>query len=40
MYIDWITWSIWLLGFIILLIWIIVPLREFRRMLAARKKSV
>jgi len=39
MYFDWITWSIWLLGFIILVIWIIVPLKEFRRLLADRKKS-
>jgi hypothetical protein len=39
MYFDWITWSIWLLGFIILIIWIIVPVKEFRRLLADRKKS-
>jgi hypothetical protein len=28
---DWVTWSIWLLGFAILVVWIIVPIREFRR---------
>ena len=39
MYFDWITWGIWLLGFIILIIWIIVPIKEFRRLLANRKKS-
>jgi hypothetical protein len=30
---DWVTWSIWLLGFAILVIWIIVPIREFRQLL-------
>jgi hypothetical protein len=39
MYFDWITWGIWLLGFIILIIWIIVPIKEFRKLLANRKKS-
>lgn len=29
MYFDWITWSIWSLGFIILVMWIVIPLREF-----------
>jgi|GEM_PF-606133 len=29
MHIDWVTWSIWLVGFVILVIWIIVPLKEF-----------
>jgi uncharacterized membrane protein YcjF (UPF0283 family) len=37
MYFDWITWSIWLVGFIILIIWILVPAREFRRLLQKRK---
>ena len=32
MYFDWITWSIWLLGFIILVMWIIVPIKEFRKL--------
>ena len=26
---DWVTWGIWLVGFIILVIWIIVPMKEF-----------
>lgn len=30
---DWITWSIWLIGFIILIIWIIVPIREFKKLM-------
>jgi hypothetical protein len=29
---DWMTWSVWLIGFAILVIWIVVPLREFREM--------
>lgn len=29
MYFDWITWSIWSLGFIILVMWIVIPLKEF-----------
>ncbi len=32
MYFDWITWSIWSLGFIILIMWIIVPLKEFLKL--------
>jgi len=39
MYFDWITWGIWLLGFIILIIWIYVPYKEFRKILAAHKKD-
>jgi hypothetical protein len=38
-YFDWITWSIWLLGFIILVVWIWVPAREFRRLLAERRRE-
>jgi hypothetical protein len=37
MYVDWITWGIWLLGFIILVVWIWIPLKEFKKLLAARK---
>jgi hypothetical protein len=32
MYFDWITWSIWSMGFIILIMWIIVPLKEFLKL--------
>ena len=39
MYFDWVTWSIWLLGFIILIVWVIIPVREFKQMINARKKS-
>lgn len=37
MTIDWVTWSIWLVGFLIMVIWILVPIREFRRLLKRRK---
>ena len=33
MNIDWVTWSIWGVGLIILAIWIVVPAREFRKIL-------
>ena len=39
MYFDWITWGIWLLGFIILVVWIYVPYKEFRKILAAHKSK-
>lgn len=37
MYVDWITWGIWLLGLVILIVWIWIPLKEFKKLLAARK---
>lgn len=36
---DWITWSIWALGLIILIVWIIVPVRELKTLIHARKKE-
>jgi len=32
MYFDWITWGIWSMGFIILVMWIIVPIKEFLKL--------
>ena len=29
---DWITLSVWLIGLVILVIWIIVPIKEFNQM--------
>jgi uncharacterized membrane protein YcjF (UPF0283 family) len=26
---DWVTWSIWFVGLVILIVWIIVPMKEF-----------
>ncbi|MGA7723202.1 MAG: hypothetical protein WCA84_18695 [Ignavibacteriaceae bacterium] len=39
MYFDWITWGIWSIGFVILVIWILVPIKEFRKLLASRRKN-
>ena len=39
MYIDWVTWSIWLLGFAILVIWVVIPYRELRTILRSRHES-
>jgi uncharacterized membrane protein YcjF (UPF0283 family) len=37
MYFDWITWSIWLVGFIIMIIWILVPIREFKKLVQQKR---
>ncbi len=37
MYFDWRTWGIWLIGFIILVVWIFIPIREFKKVLENRK---
>ncbi len=37
MYFDWITWSIWLVGFIIMVIWILVPIREFKKLVQQKR---
>ena len=37
---DWVTWSIWAIGFVILVIWIIVPIREFAEMVRAHRGQV
>ncbi|HUU26171.1 MAG TPA: hypothetical protein VM123_00025 [archaeon] len=34
---DWVTWSIWTLGVIILIVWIYVPVKEFMQLLRERK---
>ena len=39
MYIDWITWSIWFLGLIILMVWIYVPIKEFKTLLEKHRKK-
>jgi hypothetical protein len=39
MYFDWITWSIWLVGFIIMIIWIWIPIKEFKQLLAKKKEK-
>lgn len=39
MYFDWVTWSIWLVGFIIMIVWISVPIKEFKKLLAQKKSK-
>ena len=39
MYFDWVTWSIWAVGFIILVIWVWVPAKEFKRLQRKIKES-
>ncbi|HPG39648.1 MAG TPA: hypothetical protein PLP19_12860 [bacterium] len=36
---DWVTWSIWLLGFIILVVWIVVPFREYKQLVKERQQE-
>jgi len=37
---DWITWSIWLVGFAIMIVWILAPIREFKRLLANKRAEL
>lgn len=34
---DWVTWSIWTIGLLILIVWVYVPLKEFMQLLHERK---
>jgi len=38
MYFDWITWSIWLTGFFILVVWVWIPVKEIK-MIVKKKRS-
>ena len=38
MYFDWVTWGIWSIGLIILIVWIYVPAREFSQLIRDRRK--
>jgi len=40
MYFDWVTWSIWALGVVILIVWIYVPIKEFSQLLRDRKERI
>ena len=40
MYFDWVTWSIWGLGLVILVVWIYVPIKEFSQLLRDRKERI
>lgn len=37
MYFDWRTWGIWLIGFIILVIWILIPVQEFKKLVKKKR---
>ena len=37
---DWITWSIWSLGLVILIVWIYVPIKEFKQLLHERRTKI
>lgn len=39
MYIDLVTWSIWLIGFLIMVIWIVVPVKEFKKLVQKKRMS-
>ena len=39
MYFDWVTWSIWLVGFIIMVIWILIPVREFKKLVQQKRAN-
>jgi hypothetical protein len=39
MYFDWVTWSIWLVGFAILVCWCWIPVREFRQLLKDKRSK-
>ncbi len=39
MTIDWITWSIWFLGLVILVVWIYVPIKEFKTLLEKHRQK-
>ena len=34
---DWVTWSIWTIGLVILIVWIYVPAKEFAQLIKDRK---
>jgi len=36
---DWITWSVWGVAFFILVVFIIQPIREFKRLYKDRKED-
>jgi len=36
---DWVTWSIWLLGFAILVIWTVIPIREYKQLIKTKSQT-
>ena len=37
---DWITWGIWLIGLIILVIWIVIPVKEFKSLVHRHRSTM
>jgi len=37
MYFDWVTWSIWFVGFIIMIVWILIPVKEFKKLVQKKR---
>lgn len=40
MYFDWRTWGIWFIGLVILIIWIFIPIREFKKVLEKKRHDL
>ncbi len=40
MYIDWVTWSIWFIGFFIFVIWIWIPIKEIKVLVRKKKREL
>lgn len=40
MYIDWITWSIWFIGFFILVVWIWIPIKEIKTIVRKKRHEL
>lgn len=40
MYFDWKTWGIWLIGFIILVIWVWIPVKEIGRLVKRKRQDM
>jgi hypothetical protein len=38
-YFDWITWSIWLIGFLILVVWVWIPIKEIKMIVKKKHKQ-
>lgn len=38
MYFDWLTWSVWSLGLVLLVYWLFQATSEFREIISAQKK--
>ena len=39
MYFDWLTWSVWSVGLVLLVYWLIQTTREFKEIIVSQKKQ-